>query len=95
MPLDAYALGWATTGAPADLGARLALAEKDKRHDAGPAALFMLGSLDGAWAVYFRRRLTLHADTEAAVLAAWLAYVATMDTTRVRAALDRDRKSVV
>ena len=87
MTVDAYALGWSTTPGPPEVGAALAL-QLTEAGD-GPAR-FRLGALDGEWATFFARRLAVHAKADEAVQEAWQAYAATMDTTRVRAALEYD-----
>ena len=83
MATDAYLLGWSTTPGHPEVGARLATLTEAKD---GPAR-FRLGSLDGEWATFFARRLKVHAAADRAVQTAWRAYTATMDRTRVRAAL--------
>lgn len=90
VSVDPYLLGWSTTPAPPEVGARLALTLAEAGD--GPAR-FKLGALDGEWAEFFRRRLAVHKAADEGAQTAWRAYAATMDRTRVRAAVDLEPDS--
>lgn len=82
---EAYATGWAASGGPMTDRVRAACAaavDAGLAHPDEPGlveATLQLGHLEGVWARIFDRRLKLHADNDADLLALWRPIAAALD----------------